>query len=136
MSPQMHKTVSFFEQLSPITVSSVDEIYSHDVFFKDPFNEIKGIEKMREVYEKLFEQVPNAKFHVMEVVEDGRTAFMNWEMTFKAFGKDQVVHGASHLKFIDGPKLSYHRDYWDSSEEVFEKIPFLGAVFNLTRKVF
>ena len=61
---------------------------------------------------------------------------MNWEMTFKAFGKEQVVHGASHLKFADGLKLSYQRDYWDSSEEVFEKIPFLGAVFNLTRKVF
>ena len=63
MSPHLQKTISFLEQLSPITVSSIDEIYSNDVVFKDPFNEIKGREKMREIYEKLFEQyeyeIPN-----------------------------------------------------------------------------
>jgi steroid delta-isomerase len=135
VSPQMQRIVKWYENLSPITLSSIDTIYDDEVFFKDPFNEIVGIENLKSVFEKMFEQLPMAKFYILDVVEEEDVAFMNWQMSFKAFGKDQIIHGVSHLKFF-GNKLNYHRDYWDSSEELFEKIPVVGPVFNLTRKVF
>lgn len=131
----MQKIVKWYENLSPITLSTIDKIYDGEVFFKDPFNEIVGIENLKHVFEKMFEQVPTAKFYILDVVEEEEVAFMNWQMAFHAFGKDQIIHGVSHLKFF-GNKLNYHRDYWDSSEELFGKIPVVGPVFNLTRKVF
>jgi steroid delta-isomerase len=131
----MQKIVTWYENLSPITLSTIGEVYTDEVFFKDPFNEIIGVSSLEKVFEKMFEQIPTAKFFILDVVEEEDMAFMNWQLSFHAFGKDQVIHGASHLKF-SGHKLNYHRDYWDSSEELFGKIPVVGPVFNLTRKVF
>lgn len=135
MSPQVQKVVKWYESLSPITLSSIGEVYADDVFFKDPFHEINGIAELKKVLERVFEQVPTAKFFILDVVEEEDIAFMNWQVAFMAFGKEQVIHGASHMKFAAN-KVNYHRDYWDSSEELFGKIPVVGSVFNLTRKVF
>lgn len=135
MSPQVQKVVKWYESLSPVTLSSIDDVYADDVFFKDPFHELNGVMELKKVFEKMFETVPTAKFFIMDVVEEEDIAFMNWQVAFMAFGKEQVIHGATHMKFA-GNKVNYHRDYWDSSEELFGKIPVVGSVFNLTRKVF
>jgi steroid Delta-isomerase len=39
-----------------------------------------------------------------------------------------VVRGTSHLRFASDGKICYHRDYWDAAEELYEKLPAIGAV--------
>ena len=38
------------------------------------------------------------------------------------------MRGVSHLKFAADGKVNYHRDYWDTGEELYMKLPLIGAV--------
>lgn len=50
-------------------------------------------------------------------------------------GEVQVMRGVSHLQFDDQGKVCYHRDDWDTSEELYMKPPVLGALMRGLRKV-
>ena len=45
-----------------------------------------------------------------------------------------VMRGASHLKFNDSGKVTYHRDYWDTAEELYMKLPLLGLLMRAMRR--
>ena len=36
--------VAFFEHITPSDVARIGEIYSADAYFRDPFNEVRGID--------------------------------------------------------------------------------------------
>jgi hypothetical protein len=44
------------------------------------------------------------------------------------------VRGASHLRFDSHGKIIWHRDYWDTAEELYAKIPILGAVMRFLKR--
>ena len=47
-----------------------------------------------------------------------------------------TVRGASHLRFATDGRIALHRDYWDAAEELYEKLPLLGALMRwLKRRV-
>jgi hypothetical protein len=45
-----------------------------------------------------------------------------------------VVRGASHLLLSVDGRIAVHRDYWDPAEEVYEKVPVLGALMRAIKK--
>jgi hypothetical protein len=38
----------------------------------------------------------------------------------------QIIRGATHLRFNDEGKVTWHRDYWDAAEELYAKLPLIG----------
>ena len=127
----------FFESISPEAVQRIDEIYAADAWFKDPFNEVRGIEPIRRIFGHMFEQVDAPRFVVREAVADGDSAFLTWDFLFRSRrlgDAEQVIHGASHLRFDADGRVSYHRDYWDAAEELYEKIPVLGALMRALKR--
>jgi steroid delta-isomerase len=44
------------------------------------------------------------------------------------------VRGATHLRFNGRGKVVYHRDYWDAAEELYAKLPLLGALMRWLRR--
>ena len=38
------------------------------------------------------------------------------------------MRGVSHLKLAADGKVNYHRDYWDTGEELYMKLPVIGTV--------
>jgi len=128
---------AFFESISPQTVQRIDEIYAVDAWFKDPFNEVRGVELIRHIFEHMFEQVDSPRFVVREVLAEGDGAFLTWDFVFRnrRLGDgQQVIHGASHLRFDADGRVNYHRDYWDAAEELYEKIPFLGGLMRALKR--
>ena len=128
---------AFFESISPASLARIDEVYAADAYFKDPFNEVRGVEAVRRIFEHMFEQVERPRFVVREVVAAGDGAFLTWDFAFRArrLGEgEQVIHGASHLRFGADGRVSYHRDYWDAAEELYEKIPFLGGLMRAVKR--
>ncbi len=120
---------SFFESISPQSVQQIARIYAREAYFKDPFNEVRGLEAIRRIFEHMFEQVEAPRFVVREVLVDGSSAFLTWQFLFRARllgAGEQSIHGASHLKFGSDGRVSYHRDYWDAAEELYAKLPVLG----------
>ena len=128
---------AFFESISPDVLRRLDEVYAADAWFKDPFNEVRGIEAIRRIFSHMFEQVDSPRFVVREIVADDRQAFLTWDFLFRArrLGEgEQAIHGASHLRFDADGRVSYHRDYWDAAEELYEKIPLLGGLMRAVKR--
>ena len=128
---------AFFESISPEALRRIDEVYAADAWFKDPFNEVRGVEPIRRIFEHMFEQVDSPRFVVREVVAEGDSAFLTWDFLFRSrrLGEaEQVIHGASHLRFGADGRVSYHRDYWDAAEELYEKIPLLGGLMRAVKR--
>ena len=46
----------------------------------------------------------------------------------------QTVRGCSHLVLDASGRIAMHRDYWDVAEEMYEKIPVLGALMRWLKK--
>jgi ketosteroid isomerase-like protein len=128
---------AFFESISPEAVRRIGDIYAADAYFKDPFNEVRGVEPIRRIFAHMFEQVDAPRFVVREVVADGNGALLTWDFLFRARvlgNAEQVIHGASHLKFDADGRVRYHRDYWDAAEELYEKMPLLGGLMRLLKR--
>jgi ketosteroid isomerase-like protein len=131
--------IEFFHGLTPESVARFPEFYSADAYFKDPFNEVRGVAAIQRIFAHMFEQVGEPRFIVTEKVVDDGGATLMWTFRFRsarrAEGETQVIRGVSHLKFDAAGKVSYHRDYWDAAEELYMKMPVLGVLMRGLRRV-
>jgi steroid Delta-isomerase len=141
MSDHVARAKSLFENLSRDKVAQLRELYAADAWFKDPFNEVTGIDAICRIFDHMFDQVQNPRFVVKDAVAQGNDAFLTWDFLFNSArmkradaGGSQLIRGASHLKFGADGKIVYHRDYWDVAEELYEKIPLLGAVMRFVKQ--
>jgi hypothetical protein len=130
--------IDFFHGLSPQSVDRFPEFYSADAYFKDPFNEVRGVAAIQRIFTHMFRQVGEPRFVVTGRVVDEGGAMLIWEFYFRVRlwgkGEAQMMRGVSHLKFDAGGKVNYHRDYWDTGEELYMKLPALGTLMRGLRR--
>ena len=133
----LQRVVQYFESLTLDTVGRIGDIYADDAFFKDPFNEVRGLPAITHVFRHMFTQVDAPRFVVTKAVCQGDDAFITWDFLFrmKRFSADaQCIRGASHLRFGADGRIASHRDYWDAAEELYEKLPVLGGLMRLLKR--
>ncbi|MGZ5818075.1 MAG: nuclear transport factor 2 family protein, partial [Burkholderiaceae bacterium] len=61
-----------------------------------------------------------------------------WDFHFRMhhFSKEeQCIRGATHLRFDSDGLVSMHRDYWDAAEELYEKLPALGVLMRILKRI-
>lgn len=129
--PRVQRVIDFFEGLSPQSLDQLADVYASDAQFKDPFNEVIGVPAIREVFEHMYRSLDGPHFIVHEGVAEGGQCFLTWDFRFRfrRFSTElQSVRGASHLRFADDGRIALHRDYWDVAEELYEKLPAVGAL--------
>lgn len=134
----LQNVVKFFETISPDSVERLSSIYTEDVFFKDPFNEVRGIAAVTSIFAHMFEQVDAPRFVVTTSVLQDDQAFLTWDFLFrmKRFAREeQCIRGATHLRFDKEGRVTFHRDYWDAAEELYEKLPLLGSVMRGLKRI-
>jgi len=131
--------IEFFHGLSPESVARFPEFYSADAYFKDPFNEVRGVAAIQRIFAHMFDQVGEPRFIVTEKVVDDGGAMLVWTFNFRSArrggGETQAIRGVSHLRFDTAGKVNYHRDYWDAAEELYMKLPVLGMLMRSLRRV-
>ena len=139
LKDQVNSLIVFFENITKSNLLELKNFYALDAGFKDPFNDVKGIQSI----ENMFESLRDPRFKVQEVASEGVHTFITWEFYFAL---DQMpskggmtIKGASHLIWayeadVGAWRISNHRDYWDAAEEVYEKIPLLGALLRWVKK--
>lgn len=138
MHTDVHRPLSaladWYEALTPESLASIGDHYAADARFKDPFNEVHGIDAIRRVFAHMFATLREPRFRVTDRVADERGALLVWEFRFGAGRREYLVRGASHLRFDALGKVAYHRDYWDTAEELYAKVPLLGALMRALRR--
>ena len=134
----MEALVEFFESVSPETISRIGDLYAADARFKDPFNAVQGVPALEHIFRHMFTQVESPRFVVTERIAQNNSAMLAWRFEFGVrVGKTvrpQVVNGVTHFKFDVNGKVSLHRDYWDTGEELYMKLPVLGWLLRALRR--
>jgi ketosteroid isomerase-like protein len=128
--------VAYFEQLKREDLPQLGRFYAADIRFKDPFNEVVGVEAVAGIFHHMFEVLDNPRFVVTTRIVQGDQCFVVWDFLFRfktmQRGVDQCVRGGSHLVFKPGAdgvwRIDMHRDYWDAAEEMYEKFPLVGSL--------
>jgi steroid delta-isomerase len=131
--------IQFYHELSLDSLARFPEFYSANAYFKDPFNEVRGVAAIQRIFTHMFSQVAEPRFVVTEKVADAGGVMLIWEFYYRVRlwgkGEAQVMRGVSHLKFDPDGKVNYHRDYWDTAEELYMKLPALGTLMRGLRRM-
>jgi steroid Delta-isomerase len=131
------RVIAYFEALQPADVARVHEVYAPDARFKDPFQDVQGTTAIEGVYRHMFEALDGPHFKVRDAVAQGDQAFLAWDFHFRMKRFDrapQVIRGGTHLHFGPDGRIAVHRDYWDAAEELYEKLPVLGALMRWLKR--
>jgi limonene-1,2-epoxide hydrolase len=130
--------VRYFETLSPEAVEAMAEVYAPDAFFKDPFNEVRRVEDVQEIFRRMYANLLEPRFRVVNRIDGDGQAMLEWDFEFRIrrYRPDRLwtVHGVSHLRFAPDGRIAYHRDFWDTGEELYAKLPVVGALVRLLRR--
>jgi steroid Delta-isomerase len=127
----------YFEHLSRDSLSSLERFYAPEVRFKDPFNEVQGTAEVRRIFTHMFDNLHEPRFVVHEVVAQGTQAFLVWDFLFRMkrlSTAEQCIRGSSHLRLDGDGRITWHRDYWDAAEELYEKLPLVGGLMRWLKK--
>ena len=124
----------FYATLSRESLKDIARVYADDVYFKDPFNEVRGIAAVRAVFAHMFEQVGDPRFVVHNTWTGSDGAMLAWDFMFERGGAPMLIRGVSHVRFAADGRVTYHRDYWDAAEELYAKLPVLGALMRFLRR--
>ena len=132
------QVVAMFEHLSLTDLPHMGRYYALDAHFKDPFNEVQGPDAIQGIFAHMFESLHAPRFVVTTRVVQGQQCFLTWDFLFrfKSFQQDtlQTVRGASHLVLNEQGLVTLHRDYWDAAEELYEKLPLVGALMRWLKR--
>jgi len=134
----VQRIADFYETLSPAALADLGAFYTDDARFKDPFNEVQGVPAIRGIFEHMYANLHAPRFVVTQRMVDGDQCFLVWEFRFRFrrfdTATEQVVRGGSHLRLAADGRISEHRDYWDAAEELYEKLPLVGALMRWLKR--
>lgn len=128
--PRTIAVVDYYHGLTRASLANLGQVYSEQVEFKDPFNQIKGIAPLQHIFEQMFDGLQEPKFTILETLTQGDQATLIWDFTFvkKGLPSPMRIHGSSHLRFDAHGKVVWHRDYWDAAQELYSKLPLIGVL--------
>lgn len=130
----LDEIIAWFESLTPRSVERAGEFYTADAYFKDPFNEVRGVEPIRRVFAHMFEQVDEPRFRVTGRWEGADGILLGWDFDFRLGRQSRRIQGMSHLRLAPDGRIASHRDYWDAAGELYETLPFIGALMRFLRR--
>lgn len=134
---RVQRVIDRFERLTREDVARLGELYAADARFKDPFNDVQGLAAVQAVFDHMFDALDEPRFVVREAIVEGDRCFLVWDFLFRFrrwSREPQTVRGGSHLRFAPDGRIALHRDYWDAAEELYEKLPGLGALMRWLRR--
>jgi steroid Delta-isomerase len=138
LDPRIQSIAHFFETLTPQAVATMGKLYTDDAYFKDPFNEVRGLTHVQRIFGHMYVALSEPHFVVTSTITQGDECFIVWDFKFRFKRFDtvtlQTVRGCSHLKLASDGRISFHRDYWDAAEELYEKLPLVGSLMRFLKK--
>lgn len=134
----VRRIVQLYQGLTPDRLSELEACYAPDAYFKDPFNEVRGVPAIRRIFEHMFTALQAPRFVITQQIVQDHRAFLEWEFRFRLSRwkpeVEQCIKGASSLSFDEQGRVSHHRDYWDAAEELYAKLPLLGVLMRWLRR--
>jgi len=126
-----------FNELDKGNLQRLQEIYSEDIRFQDPFSRVEGLDALTKYFAGAYSNVISCGFRFGEPVVQQGQCTIPWvmELRHKRLRKGELVQvdGISHLEIRDG-RVCYHRDYFDAGQLLYENLPILGSLIRRIRE--
>ena len=121
--------VKLFESLNLKNLHKFDKLLDENIYFEDPFNKVYGIENFKRIFSNTLNNLDDVEFKVLNIISKNNIYIIKWEMIYFAFNKTNSIFGLSEVTISENNKIVSHIDYWDSYNNFYTKIPFLGLIF-------
>jgi steroid delta-isomerase len=127
--------ILLFEELSMERIDGIEDFVSVDIQFKDPFNELSGLDAFRRLLVKTLNDVKDPKFQVTHRAWTDDVLFLRWSFQGEAKGLNHwAVQGMSEIRFDERGLVCQHIDHWDASKQFYAKLPIIGTIIRLIRR--
>lgn len=114
----------------------VNNVYSRDMYFEDPFHRVEGLRAFKEYCASLYENLTHCQFRFHDQWAREGDAILTWTMSYAHpklnGGREIRVEGMSWIIFDE--KVFYHRDYFDGGALLYEHIPLLGGIIRSIKR--
>jgi steroid Delta-isomerase len=138
MTARLDALSAYYENITEATLPRLREFYAADAYFKDPFNEVRNVVEIERIFAHMYVALLEPRFVIHSRIEQGDEAFLAWDFQFriKRYQPEemQTIRGSSHVRWDANGKVSFHRDYWDAAEELYEKLPLLGGLMRFLKR--
>lgn len=107
------------------------ELYASDVFFQDPMNRFRGVNKYRAMIKVIDTIFMDVRMDVHAIGQVGDQIQTRWTLSWTApfpWKPRMAVPGRSELKVNSEGLISSHVDYWDCS-----RLDVAKQIFNSSR---
>lgn len=129
--------IHFFTHLTVDNLHQINEVFTSNARFKDPFNDVIGADSITSVFTHMFETTENPTFivnhHAKSDVTKENKLFLQWTFHFAKNNKAWSIEGSSMVTFDNNGKVQEHIDYWDPAEQIYTKIGLLKPLMNFLR---
>lgn len=118
-----------FKDLDMGQPQKILDLLAEDFIFEDPFNSVVGKAAFLKVLEKTREDVERPliepRYWVWQDI--GKVAVLKWRFTGTIKGVGALdFEGFSEVGFNEEGFISSHRDFWDSGQYFWMKVPVIG----------
>ncbi len=124
----------FYETLSPHTLDGLRNLVAPQVRFKDPFNDVRGVDALLRATRAMF-RFGTPRFEIIDRTLSARAGYLLWRYTVDAAAeRPWIIDGMTELRFDAEDRVIEHIDHWDAAGQVYEKVPLLGALLRLAKR--
>lgn len=124
----------FYETLAPDTLGELTRLVAPEVRFKDPFNDVRGIEALLRATGAMF-RYGTPRFEILDRALSERAGYLLWRYTVDArAARPWIIDGMTELRFDAEGRVIEHIDHWDAAEQFYERLPLLGAILRLIKR--
>jgi steroid Delta-isomerase len=126
----------FWTGLRPDGTGALRALARPDFCFSDPFNELRGADRVVALLDHLFARASDVRFEIRRQAWSDDTAFYRWDFgcRLRRPAVAASIVGVSEVRFDETGLVATHVDHWDAASQVYERIPALGAVLRLLRR--
>jgi len=127
---------AYFERVSLDNLNELRDLCAPDVRFRDPFNDVRGHDQIVRVFAKMYEDVAEPTFEVIDNAVSGSNSYIRWVFRFKnkKNGAPFSIDGMTEVHFDDAGRVTAHLDHWDVASQLYERVPVLGTVLRAIRR--
>jgi len=115
----------------------IRETYAEQLYFNDTLRTIYHVDDLIDYMTHTASMIKSTKVKILDTAYSGTDYYIRWEMImeFKARSKDVYSKsiGMSQLRFNQEGKIVFHHDFWDSTEGLYQHLPYIGYLIRKVR---
>ena len=134
MTSAVEHYAEFMRNLSADSLSHITHHVAKDVYFRDPFNEVTGVDKMQQIFAHMYETMGEVRFEILHCAMTETTGLFHWRIVATLRGKPWEFEGMTKVEFNEDGLAVSHVDHWDAAREFYEHFPVIGWSLKAIRR--